>query len=138
MTAKTWLSCFYAEGTYDRKDPLLGLFRSAFLLRVTRHIWTGPSSAMDGAERIRAICAARAHGKYDFTREMLGYLLSRPQARTMLSTSDWTTRDGQYNYETLFDNVLELFEAPMDEWARDTLAWYQRRVFFLIIFRTWR
>ncbi|KAF7335684.1 GLOBIN domain-containing protein [Mycena venus] len=123
MKAKSWPSCFYADGAYDSNDPQAGLFRSLFLLRVARHLWTAPSSAMDGAERIKAICVARAHGQYRFTKEMLGY------GRTMLSTSDWTSRDGKYNYEDLFDNVLELFEDPTDTWAIETLGWFQKGVF---------
>ncbi|KAJ6460254.1 hypothetical protein C8R45DRAFT_1109134 [Mycena sanguinolenta] len=75
---------------------------------------------MDGTERIRAICAAYAHGKYDFTKEMRDYVCCN--ARTVLSKLDSTTHDGQYNYESLFNSVLELFEEPMDEWARESLA----------------
>ncbi|KAF7341461.1 GLOBIN domain-containing protein [Mycena venus] len=123
MKAKSWPSCFYADGAYDSNDPQAGLFRSLFLLRVARHLWTAPSSAMDGAERIKAICVARAHGQYRFTKEMLGY------GCTMLSTSDWTSRDGKYNYEDLFDNILELFEDPTDTWAIETLGWFQKGVF---------
>ncbi|KAF7371651.1 hypothetical protein MVEN_00020900 [Mycena venus] len=49
--------------------------------------------------------------------------------RTMLSTSDWTSCDVKYNYEDLFDNVLELFEDPTDTWAIYTLGWFQKGVF---------
>ncbi|KAJ7787027.1 hypothetical protein B0H14DRAFT_3506027 [Mycena olivaceomarginata] len=62
------------------------------------------------------------------TPEMIG--CAAVQARTMLSTKDWRRRDGAFNYETLHDQVVALFSGlPGDEWAVDTLAWFQRMVF---------
>lgn len=47
----------------------------------------------------------------------------------MLSTSDWTTEDGNYNYVQLFNSVVALFETdPKDAWAVETLKWYQEYV----------
>ncbi len=44
----------------------------------------------------------------------------------MLSTSEWTSRDGNYDYEQLFKNILELFTDPEDQhWATETLKWFQ-------------
>ncbi|KAJ6549891.1 hypothetical protein B0H19DRAFT_1264780 [Mycena capillaripes] len=113
LTASNFPSCFYADGAYDPADPRHGLLRSPFLLRVARHIWTAPASAMDGASKLKKNCAARAHGKYIMTPEMLGYV--RCQARTMLSTSAWTSKDGKYDYEKLFDNIVQLFEPNPDD-----------------------
>ncbi|KAJ6566487.1 hypothetical protein B0H19DRAFT_1257696 [Mycena capillaripes] len=86
---------------------------------------------MDGASKLKKICAAHAHGKYIMDAEMLGYVGC--QARTMLSTSAWTIKDGKYDYEKLFNNIVELFQSdpkhPDDVWAAETLAWYQNGVF---------
>ncbi|KAJ7663517.1 hypothetical protein B0H17DRAFT_1211616 [Mycena rosella] len=128
LTAGKYPSCFYPEGTYDPADPEKGLFRSAFLLRVLRNIWTTPSSAMGGADRLKAISNARAHGKFSIDGRMIGYGCT--QARTMLSTSDWTPKDGTYDYEKLFNQVVKLFEDdPADPWVIETLQWYQDGVF---------
>ncbi|KAJ7678370.1 hypothetical protein B0H17DRAFT_1206824 [Mycena rosella] len=128
LTAGKYPSCFYPEGTYDPADPEKGLFRSPFLLRVLRNIWTTPSSAMGGADRLKAISNARAHGKFSIDGRMIGYGCT--QARTMLSTSDWTPKDGTYDYEKLFNQVVKLFEDdPADPWVIETLQWYQDGVF---------
>ncbi|KAJ6549819.1 hypothetical protein B0H19DRAFT_183535 [Mycena capillaripes] len=128
LSASNFPSCFYADGAYDPADPRHGLLRSPFLLRVARHIWTAPASAMDAASKLKKNCAARAHGKYIMTPEMLGYVGC--QARTMLSTSAWTSKDGKYDYEKLFDNIVQLCEPnpedPDDLWAVETFAWYQK------------
>ncbi|KAF7372526.1 hypothetical protein MVEN_00114700 [Mycena venus] len=121
-------SCFYAEGAFDPADPEKGLFRSQFILRVLRHIWTAPASAMNGASKIPKVCNARAHGQYKVIPEMLAYACR--QARTTISVSDWTPKEGSYNYETMFNNIVLLFEAdPTDPWAIETLEWLQNGVF---------
>ncbi|KAJ7732771.1 hypothetical protein B0H14DRAFT_3517583 [Mycena olivaceomarginata] len=62
------------------------------------------------------------------TLEMIG--CGAVQARTMLSTKDWRHRDGAFNYETLHNQVVALFSGlPSDEWAVDTLTWFQRMIF---------
>jgi hypothetical protein len=46
------------------------------------------------------------------------------QGRTLISASDWTIKDGSYDYETMFNNIVLLFEAdPTDPWAVETLEW---------------
>ncbi|KAJ7222725.1 hypothetical protein B0H12DRAFT_1241080 [Mycena haematopus] len=121
-------SCFYAEGTFDATDPEKGLFRSHFILRILRHIWTAPASALHGVKKPPKICNARAHGQFSITPEMLGYACG--QARTLLSTSDWTIKDGSYDYEAMFNNIVLLFEAdPTDPWAVETLEWLTKGVF---------
>ncbi|KAF8130925.1 hypothetical protein K438DRAFT_2032079, partial [Mycena galopus ATCC 62051] len=130
LTAKqdSYPSCFYAEGAFDPDDPEKGLFRSQFILRVLRHIWTAPSSALHGAKKVPRMCNARTHGQMKVTPEMLGYACV--QARTLISTSDWTHKDGKYNYEKLFANVVDLFEVDeTDVWAVETLEWLTRGVF---------
>jgi hypothetical protein len=47
----------------------------------------------------------------------------------MLSTSDWTSKDGSYDYEKMFDSIVDLFETdPTDPWVVETLEWLQRCV----------
>ncbi|KAF8209249.1 hypothetical protein K438DRAFT_1930109, partial [Mycena galopus ATCC 62051] len=67
-------SFLWADGSYDPGNYDQGLLRSAFLLRVFRHIWTGPSSALCGLdEGIPPVCNARlANNKFTATPRMIG------------------------------------------------------------------
>ncbi|KAJ7868069.1 hypothetical protein B0H14DRAFT_2572560 [Mycena olivaceomarginata] len=107
-----------------------GCWRSIFRSPVTHcqahPQQTTPSSALHGAKKIPRMCNARTHGQTQVTPEMLGYACA--QARTLISTSDRTHKDGKYNYEKLFANVVELFEADeADTWAVETLEWLTRQ-----------
>ncbi|KAJ6512469.1 hypothetical protein C8R45DRAFT_1087637 [Mycena sanguinolenta] len=108
MTARQFPSCFYAEGLYNAEDPEVGLFRSAYLLRIGRHIWTTPSSAFDGAQVLKQVTYV---------------------ARTLISQSEWKQKDGKYDYQKLFDSVLKLFAKLDDPWAVETLEWYTKGIF---------
>ncbi|KAJ7782538.1 hypothetical protein DFH07DRAFT_949329 [Mycena maculata] len=121
LAAGRFPSCFYADGQYDPLVPEVGLLRSLFLLRVLRHIWTTPSSAMDGATKLKQRTRAWPVDHYAAN--------DRVWARTMLSTSEWKRKDGKYNYERLLDAVVELFKNPAGAWTIETLAWYQKGVF---------
>ncbi|KAJ7123665.1 hypothetical protein C8R44DRAFT_917920 [Mycena epipterygia] len=125
LTANDFPSFFYAEGSFDPDDLDKGLLRGEFMLRVFRHIWTAPKSALFGLSdgRLPTICNARLHGAVVVVPEMVGY--TGVQARTMLCTAEWKPRDGSFDYEALFTSIVQLFEDPEDPWAKDTLAWYQ-------------
>ncbi|KAF8185496.1 hypothetical protein K438DRAFT_2019998 [Mycena galopus ATCC 62051] len=123
-------SFLWADGSYDPDNYDQGLLRSAFLLRVFRHIWTGPSSALCGLdEGIPPVCNARlANNKFTATPRMIGCAVV--QARAMICSRDWARRDGKFNNQVLFEQVVELFAGlPTDPWAVDTIAWYNRMVF---------
>ncbi|KAJ7732327.1 hypothetical protein DFH07DRAFT_968430 [Mycena maculata] len=129
LTAADFPSFFWAEGSYDPEDLDNGLLRGHLLLRVFRHIWTAPTSALNGLDKgIPAVCNARVHAKYSVEPEMVGYACA--QARTILSTKQWDVRDSAYNYERMFNAVVKLFSGlPDDPWALETLEWYQDNVF---------
>ncbi|KAJ7468865.1 hypothetical protein B0H11DRAFT_1732036 [Mycena galericulata] len=126
LDATEYPAFVYEEGSWDPRDPENGLLRGDLLIRVLRHIWTAPASAWFGLENeaIPAVCNARVHGVYQVTPEMIGY--AGVQARTMISTSDWKLRDGTYDYEQFYNSIVILFSDPDDEWAIETLKWYQR------------
>ncbi|KAJ7252943.1 hypothetical protein C8J57DRAFT_1519733 [Mycena rebaudengoi] len=110
--------------TTCRRDFFVAIF---FYAQITRHIWTAPGSALFGAKRIPKMCNARSHGSFSITREMIAY--SCVQARTMISTSDWTDKDGSFSVVKMFNKIVKLFEDPNDPWTIDTLQWYQQGVF---------
>ncbi|KAJ7686356.1 hypothetical protein B0H17DRAFT_1204268 [Mycena rosella] len=128
LKATEYPAFFWAEDTYDEDDLDKGLLRGPLILRVLRHVWTAPSSALFGLDNgIPRSCNARLHNVFTVDKEMIGY--AGVQARIMLSTTEWKPRDGSYNYEDLFKSILNLFEDPEDPWAWETLAWYQQMVF---------
>ncbi|KAJ7156269.1 hypothetical protein C8R46DRAFT_1226496 [Mycena filopes] len=127
LTAGQYPSCFYAEDSFDPDDTEKGLFRSPFLIRIARHIWTTPGNAFDDSGKVPKACKARSHGQLTWTSEMIGYITS--QARTMISTSDWTTKDQAFNYERMFKSIQALFADETDPWVIDILGFYQRQVF---------
>ncbi|KAJ7032118.1 hypothetical protein C8F04DRAFT_1262283 [Mycena alexandri] len=98
----------------------IGRWSARVAAPVTRHIWTSPSSAFDGAEKLKMICNARAHGQFTVIPPMIAYACC--QARTMLSKSEWTRKDGKYSYESLFNTVIiKLFENTTAPRTVDTL-----------------
>lgn len=54
----------------------------------------------------------------------------------MLGTKDWTERDGEYDYIELFNKVVNLFADPEDDWAKETLDWFQKYVVYAIQLRS--
>jgi hypothetical protein len=55
--------------------------------------------------------------------------MRRVEGRTMISSSEWTRKDGEYDYVKMFDKVVKLFtDHPTDPWAIETLDWYTKCV----------
>ena len=45
------------------------------------------------------------------------------------SIESWYFEDGEFNYETFFDNIVDLFETDdKDPWVVETLKWWQEYV----------
>ncbi|KAJ7727494.1 hypothetical protein B0H14DRAFT_2640891 [Mycena olivaceomarginata] len=55
--------------------------------------------------------------------------VGRQSGYPMLGTKDWTERDGEYDYIELFNKVINLFADPEDDWAKETLDWFQNELF---------
>ncbi|KAJ7679880.1 hypothetical protein B0H17DRAFT_1138894 [Mycena rosella] len=109
LTATAFPSFFWEEGSYNPDDLDHGLLRGHLILRIP------------------GVCNARVHEVFKIDREMIGY--AGVQARTMMSTSEWSPRDGSYSYEELFKSIVNLFADPDDPWAKETLDWFQRNIF---------
>ncbi|KAJ7187589.1 hypothetical protein GGX14DRAFT_409060 [Mycena pura] len=101
-------------GGYDRHNYHIGLFRSLFVIRILRHIWTSPSSAFTGnARRIRTDANCRTHDWFEMNPEMVAYAVS--QGRTMLGKHDWADSEpgkNGYDFALLWDTVVEMFRKP--------------------------
>ncbi|KAJ7224741.1 hypothetical protein B0H12DRAFT_285552 [Mycena haematopus] len=121
-------SFLWSDTSYDPDNYDEGLLRGEFTLRVLRHIWTAPSSVRNSLDKgIPVVCNARIHDQYTVTPPMIAYAVV--QARSMISSKDWARRDGAFNNEKLFKQVVALFDPADDPWTVETLAWCQRMVF---------
>ncbi|KAJ7743887.1 hypothetical protein B0H14DRAFT_3514798 [Mycena olivaceomarginata] len=128
LKTRTYPSCFYAEDSYDPANLDNGLLHGEVIPRILRHIWTGLKTAIVGVEKsLHPTCNARLHNHLHVSPEMIGYACV--QARTMLGTKEWVSRDSSYDYTKVFDRIVALFAIPDDPWAKETLEWYQREVF---------
>ncbi|KAJ7208338.1 hypothetical protein GGX14DRAFT_395992 [Mycena pura] len=119
-------------GGYDRHNYHIGLFRSLFVIRILRHIWTSPSSAFTGnARRIRTDANCRTHDWFEMNPEMVAYAVS--QGRTMLGKHDWADSEpgkNGYDFALLWDTVVEMFRKPgYEEWAAETLEFLRAATF---------
>ncbi|KAJ7718663.1 hypothetical protein B0H16DRAFT_1738836 [Mycena metata] len=113
ITERDYPSFFYEEGSYDVNDLEKGLLRSNALPRILRHVLVGPKSAINGLrDSIPSGCDARPHGVFKISPEMLGYA----------GVQDWRRPDGQYNYDKLFKNIVNLFSDAEDPWVVETLT----------------
>ncbi|KAF7323812.1 hypothetical protein MKEN_00602500 [Mycena kentingensis (nom. inval.)] len=118
---------FTAVGPGHMSD---GLFESIAILG--RLYWLGAGHAYLGlcGQPIPPVCPARRHGVYQFTGRMLGHVLC--QLRTMLSTADWSKKDGLYDYEALFNKIVSIFyseDPAVKAWANKILAALTKAIF---------
>jgi hypothetical protein len=48
----------------------------------------------------------------------------------MSSAENWTRRDGKFNLQKFYDNIVSLFELD-ERWANETLNWWNQYVYFI-------
>ena len=57
--------------------------------------------------------------------------LNSVQARFALSScEEWGAEDGQFILQDFYQAILELFDDEEDEWAVDTLAWWNECIVY--------
>lgn len=98
------------------------------LLRVYLHIFcsNGDPTKQEGPKRGSI---AKINGIQSVTGCQIAYAAC--QAHYALSSKDgWTEQDGAFDMATFYDSIVALFESyPDDEWALDTLAWWNEEIF---------
>ncbi|KDR80176.1 hypothetical protein GALMADRAFT_62262 [Galerina marginata CBS 339.88] len=126
IKAKEFPSFLYPEGTeYIVGKEFDGLMRGPLLVRVFRCIFSGPRSAFKKENRGNKPSQAEKHGMTSVEPRAIAY--AAVQARMALSGLGWTINDGFFSNETFFDNVAGMFlRDPDSNWAKDTLAWWNR------------
>ncbi|KAK0463159.1 uncharacterized protein EV420DRAFT_1639258 [Desarmillaria tabescens] len=107
VTASEWPSFLYDQALYDPEDEEKRLMRGFLLLHVYLHIFC---SNGDPTKQI-AYVACQGH-----------YALS--------SKDGWTEQDGAFDLPVFYNSIVDLFEShPDDEWALETLTWWNEQVF---------
>jgi hypothetical protein len=132
---------YESETHYDADNEDIGLFRGYLLVRVYRHIFTGPSSALKPAAKVNKTKAKRfgltevtgrtiAYASVQVRRLQLSshFLIHYYQAYVALSSmSLWGSSDNLFNLQLFYDVIVEMFERdPQDPWVVDTLEWWKK------------
>ncbi|KAF4597891.1 hypothetical protein EYR38_006283 [Pleurotus pulmonarius] len=129
VRASIWPSFVYEDGSYDPDNMDHGLLRGRLLVRVMRHIFTGPNTAMKPSQKLARGCNARKLAITQVTPNMIAY--AAVQARVMLSAANsWTNEDGDFILSVFYDRIINLFrDDEGGEWTQQTLGWWNRQVF---------
>ncbi|KAG2118202.1 uncharacterized protein F5147DRAFT_768334 [Suillus discolor] len=92
---------------YDEDAMHEGLFQGYLIERIMRHIFTGPSTAL---EHIAYACV---------------------QARFAISNKNkWSEADGEFNNRAFYYNIIDFIRECEDrDWAEGLLKWWNRALF---------
>ncbi len=138
ITDEDFPSFLYENKTlYDKDNEDIGLFCGYILVRVYRHIFTAPTSAMNTTAKANK-SRAKKFKLTQVTRRTIAYasvqvrqlfsyrfLINYHQAYIALSSmSQWGSSDNLFNIQLFYDTIVEMFERdPKDSWVVDTLEW---------------
>ncbi|KZP19906.1 hypothetical protein FIBSPDRAFT_954973 [Athelia psychrophila] len=133
VTPGDWATFLYnEEEEYDAENPAQGLFRGYLLIRVAKHIFTGPSSASKskaGAGKSTRASNAKIHGMKRFTARTIAYVVVQTWF-ALSSMEAWDAEAEGFSLLELFNLTVEQFEdGPQSEWAVSTLAFFDEHVF---------
>ncbi|KAI0040570.1 hypothetical protein FA95DRAFT_1611701 [Auriscalpium vulgare] len=127
VTAEQMPRLLYPEGhVFNPENIDDGLFRSHVLIRVAKHIFQGPSSALQGPGYKKGRAGvAKLIGMTKMTPHALAYVIV--QARfSMSDVQEWHVIDRDFDYRTFFWNVVGILET--DE-GKATLELFDHEVF---------
>ncbi|KIK77278.1 hypothetical protein PAXRUDRAFT_167388, partial [Paxillus rubicundulus Ve08.2h10] len=113
---------------YDPENELSCLFKSYYLVRVARHIFLGPSSALGGDSRATRSCNAVLHDMTSVDAEHIAYTCV--QARFgIVSKSTWSEKDGIFSYLEFYRAIVSLIRDATDKrWRNALLKWWNTYV----------
>ncbi|KAF8891584.1 hypothetical protein CPB84DRAFT_1683224 [Gymnopilus junonius] len=125
ITDNDFPSFMYESGTqYDPDDETSGLFRGFLLVRVFRHIFTGPSSALEASRD-----ANKTKAKVFHIKKVTGRMIAYAAVQTYLALSSakkWTNFIDCFGLDVFYDNVVSMFEENEEtQFIQDTLDWWQ-------------
>ncbi|KAG1843744.1 hypothetical protein C8R48DRAFT_780584 [Suillus tomentosus] len=100
------------------------------LLKVMKHVLTGPSSALAGDDfHVSNSCNAVIHGIMTVEAENIAY--AAIQAHSAITSHDkWTAEDGKFSYQKFYYRIIDVICNPPDKaWAAATLQHCNLKLF---------
>ncbi|KJA13296.1 hypothetical protein HYPSUDRAFT_209667 [Hypholoma sublateritium FD-334 SS-4] len=120
---------FPADHVYDPTDISKNLLRGHLMLRVAKHIFQGPSAALEepgshrGKQGNAAICGITSMSPYT-----IAYVAT--QVRFALSsTSSWTPRDGTFSYAEFYWHIVNLLNDDDEPEVAEIIGLFNYHVF---------
>ncbi|KAI0309472.1 hypothetical protein OF83DRAFT_1179592 [Amylostereum chailletii] len=126
------LPTFLFEGyLWDKNDALSGFGLGEYFLRCYRHIFTSPSSAIKGENKLSRACNSKITGISEATPEGVAYVAVQAHfAATSWSSWNKILKYGKFSYVEFYDTVVRLFSVDPDgEWQQATLKAITNKVF---------
>ncbi|KAL6299792.1 hypothetical protein BKA93DRAFT_707185, partial [Sparassis latifolia] len=111
VTADQWPRFVYPDGhVYNPEDEEAGLLRGHLMVRSAKHLFTGPSSALQGPGWTKGRSSnAKIIGMKKITPRAVAYVAV--QVRFAISdVQDWTDTDRDFDYKKFFWNIVEIFK----------------------------
>ncbi|KAG6370181.1 hypothetical protein JVT61DRAFT_12328 [Boletus reticuloceps] len=125
-----WSGDKYPGDSYDPEDMCKGLFRGYMLVRIARHIFLGPTSALNAAlKKGTKSCNAFLHDMTTVEPEHIAYVCV--QTRFAISSMPcWSEQDGQFSFRELYRLVVYFIENAVDVgWKEELLQWWNLQMF---------
>ncbi|KAG1734395.1 uncharacterized protein EDB91DRAFT_1084055 [Suillus paluster] len=134
VTTALWPAFLYPGNTagedFDPEDIIEGLFRGYLLERVTKLIFTSPSSALKASVSSgTCACNAKLHGMKEVRAEHIAYVAV--QARFAISSLEkWKDHDGLFYYTDFYTRIVNLIWGRKDKgWVNSLLGHYNEKLF---------
>ncbi|KAG8218888.1 hypothetical protein J3R82DRAFT_4567 [Butyriboletus roseoflavus] len=133
MEAKNFPALFWSgeqPGDDFKVDNMFnGLFRGYLLVRVGRHIFLGPSSALGKDSRGTRSCNAILHGMTTVNVEHIAYICVQTRFGISLM-NQWHENDGVLSYFDQYHKIVSLIQNHVDTtWRDDLLKWWNKQMF---------
>ncbi|KAG1906264.1 uncharacterized protein F5891DRAFT_942358 [Suillus fuscotomentosus] len=135
VTAHSWPAFLYSNSKYNPDDPTKGLFKSAWLVRTFKHIFTSPSSAGEirPDEEEPLGYQESSHKRSRTSGERRTRDLESQLRFALSSCGAWRIVDDEFDHRQFYTYTIDYFEHPPTPAAKasiDTLlVWWNRKVF---------
>ncbi|KAJ3505635.1 hypothetical protein NMY22_g17512 [Coprinellus aureogranulatus] len=126
-----WPRFLFRGYRYNSKDPWDGLLRSSLLVLAFKHVFTSPSSAVDGMAPSKSTRSsnARIHGMKQVTIPSIAYIATQVKF-ALSSTPTFSRNDTVTDSEYFYFLIVDLLEDPEEHKEVDALlAWWNQQIF---------
>ncbi|KAF9539979.1 hypothetical protein CPC08DRAFT_651049 [Agrocybe pediades] len=124
-------SCYYPDGSYDPEDLENGLFRNPIAIRVFKHLFISPQSALqDGPRRPKSKPGqAKLNNMTEVTPGSIAYTFTLFR-HSITAINDWRDDEDLYDRRKGYFAIRNAFELEDENtwqpWAKDTLDFWTK------------